>query len=395
MKFTTSFALLATSLTTAFAQTPDFATGLLDALRANNLTTLANLAGNNSDAILPLLQGGNKTVFGPTNQAFQMANINGNTDMNQLLATLSYHVVNSSLTEDSIPDDDGEHRIVLSSLKGEPYVQLPNNRSQALVLAQAQNQSQGDDNDNNRNGTIVQPGRNVSFSLEGALRYQNLMLVPINTVLSIPPSFAAAAETLNLTSLQRLAEQTQLLQAVNSTDAVTVFAPTDSAIQAAMQNISAANQDQQRAVIANHVVNGTVVYSTQLTGDDGLKNAVTASGEMVTFEEDDDNLYVVSGQTRARIIRSDNLVSNGVVHLIDTVLLNTMSNPEAAASAASSASANAATATAVQGTDADNDGGNGNGNGNGNDGGNGASGVTAGIVTVGLAALSSALYLVA
>lgn len=306
-------------------------------------------------------------------------------DTQRLLAVLQYHIVNSTLTEDAIPDDDNEHAIVLSSLRGEPYVQLPNNRSQALVIAQGQ--GDGDDNDNM--GRIIQPSQNVSFNLGSAVSYQNVRVVPINNVLTVPGALPSTLQSLNLTTLSTLAQQNQLVQPLNTTDAVTVFAPTNAAIESVMNQYNMANDTQKRAVIANHVVNGTVVYSTQLSGDNAVRNATSASGEQLTFEEDDDALYVRSGDVRARIVRSDNLASNGVVHIIDTVLLNTMSNDAAAASAASSAAAAPANTGGVSG------GTNGEDNDSNDNNMNGAMGVAAGVATVGLVALSSGLLLLA
>lgn len=48
------------------------------------------------------------------------------------------------------------------------------------------------------------------------------------------------------------------------------------------------------------------------------------------------DVIVTSGSASARVVRTDIPITNGVVHLIDGVLANTMANPEAAASAASS-----------------------------------------------------------
>lgn len=123
------------------------------------------------------------------------------------------------------------------------------------------------------------------------------------------------------------------------------------AIGAVQSAISAASPEQQTAVLANHVLNSTVVYSTQLAGDDdgNVRSAVSASGQTLTFEDGDDGLVVRSGNVTARIIRSDVLTNNGVVHVIDAVLLNTENNAEAAANAASSASEARATQTAVPG----------------------------------------------
>lgn len=270
----------------------------------------------------------------------------------------------------------------MTSLSGEPRVQLPNNRSQALVIA-------GGDDDN---ASIIETSRNVSFNLGRSATYQNVRLIPINNVLTPPTNLPATLQALNLTSLVQLAQQAQVASALNSTSALTLFAPNDAAITAAQSQVAAANDEQRRTILSNHVINGTAVYSTQLEGDRAIKSATSASGEMLSFEEDDDQLYVRSGDVRARIVRSDVLTSNGVVHVIDTVLLNNASNPAAASSAQSSAAAAAATNT--QGiSGGTNSGSSSNDNDRGGNGGNGAAGLAAGVATVGLVALSSAALL--
>jgi len=62
------------------------------------------------------------------------------------------------------------------------------------------------------------------------------------------------------------------------------------------------------------------------------------------FTTNDTGAYVMSGNVTARIIMSDVVIANGVVHVIDNVLVNAESNPAAASSAASSYAA-AATQT--------------------------------------------------
>lgn len=52
MKFAASFALLLTSLTAALAQNASGGDALVQALRMNNLTSLANVVGNNSAAVV-------------------------------------------------------------------------------------------------------------------------------------------------------------------------------------------------------------------------------------------------------------------------------------------------------------------------------------------------------
>ncbi|CAO1624307.1 unnamed protein product [Jaminaea pallidilutea] len=320
------------------------ATALVSALRTNNLNMLANVVGNNSQALLPYLMGsGNKSIFAPQDSAFQSA---GQLPTGNALTNLiAYHIVNGTIPDEL--NDDG-HTIVLSSLK---QSSLANNRSQAIVLGGAMNggNNDDDDNDNNNMARIIQPSQNITFSTE-PVRYQNIAVYPIPNVLTIPNNITAVAQALNATMLSTLLTQTNLVQPLSMAGRLTVFAPTDAAIQSVQSQIMSANMTAQQNVLANHIINGTIVYSTQLGDDDNQVNQATSgSGQMLMFSTDDDRYQVRSGDVTANIIRSDNLLNNGVLHVIDAVLLNTASNDQAAASAASSASGVAATQTSVAG----------------------------------------------
>lgn len=93
MKFLAAVTVALSATAGAMAQSSGnataFAEGLLSALRANNLSRLADAVGNNSQQLLGALQGGNKTVLAPSNQAFQA--LGNNVDTNDLIATLAYH----------------------------------------------------------------------------------------------------------------------------------------------------------------------------------------------------------------------------------------------------------------------------------------------------------------
>jgi hypothetical protein len=79
------------------------------------------------------------------------------------------------------------------------------------------------------------------------------------------------------------------------------------------------------------VINGTTVYSPAFYGG---KNYTSASGEQLTFTSNSSGTYVSTNSSNtARIMRSDVLTSNGVVHVIDSVLCDTQSNPGVASSA--------------------------------------------------------------
>lgn len=101
----------------------------------------------------------------------------------------------------------------------------------------------------------------------------------------------------------------------------TVFAPTDEAFAAlpagTVENLlKPENKDMLTAILTYHVVPGKVM-STDLQDD---MEAATVQGEAVTI--DLDNGVMVEG---ASVVSADIETSNGVIHVIDKVIL-----PEAA-----------------------------------------------------------------
>lgn len=56
-------------------------------------------------------------------------------------------------------------------------------------------------------------------------------------------------------------------------------------------------------MLQNHLINGTVVYSTEITAN---TTAVSAAGETISFEIMDGQVMVVSGgQAKAKVVRTD------------------------------------------------------------------------------------------
>ena len=97
----------------------------------------------------------------------------------------------------------------------------------------------------------------------------------------------------------------------------TVFAPTDAAFSALPEGtvetlLMPENKDQLVAVLTYHVVPGKVM-STDLSDD---MEATTVQGESVTI--DLDNGVMVE---EATVVSADIETSNGVIHVIDKVIL--------------------------------------------------------------------------
>jgi uncharacterized surface protein with fasciclin (FAS1) repeats len=95
-----------------------------------------------------------------------------------------------------------------------------------------------------------------------------------------------------------------------------VFAPTDAAfakLPAGTLESLLANPDQLRAILTYLVVAGQVM-AAQVAG---LESAATVNGQTVGIKAKQGQVWV----GKARVTTADVPASNGVIHIIDTVLL--------------------------------------------------------------------------
>jgi len=122
-----------------------------------------------------------------------------------------------------------------------------------------------------------------------------------------------------LKSLVKAVTDTGLANALSS-DTFTVFAPTDKAFQAIGKVASTLSKEQLAEVLKGHVVK-LAFDSRFLLKANGL-TVFTLAGTPLTFEIEGGSLYVISPKgIRAKVIKPNVYASNGVVHVIDQVLL--------------------------------------------------------------------------
>jgi uncharacterized surface protein with fasciclin (FAS1) repeats len=124
----------------------------------------------------------------------------------------------------------------------------------------------------------------------------------------------------NFKTLVAAVQAAGLAETLKGTGPFTVFAPTDAAFAALPAGtvddlLKPENKDKLVAVLTYHVVPGKVL-STDLS--DGLK-AKTVQGAEVTF--DLDNGAMVND---AKVVTADVTADNGVIHVIDKVILPPM-----------------------------------------------------------------------
>jgi len=131
-----------------------------------------------------------------------------------------------------------------------------------------------------------------------------------------------AAGNPDFTTLVAAVEAAGLGETLSSEGPYTVFAPTDDAFAALPEGtvetlLKPKNQEQLASVLTYHVVSGEImaadVTSGEVTTVNGATFQVTADGSGVTITDGQGNT--------ANVITTDIVASNGVIHVIDAVLL--------------------------------------------------------------------------
>jgi len=154
--------------------------------------------------------------------------------------------------------------------------------------------------------------------------FKKTLLAATAAVLVTGPAFAqemdivdTAVEAGSFTTLAAALEAAGLVETLKGEGPFTVFAPTDEAFAALPEGtvdslLLPENQDQLVSILTYHVVPGEV-----MSGDlsDGM-TAETVNGQEVTISVGDS--VMVDGAT---VVTPDIEASNGVIHVIDQVIL--------------------------------------------------------------------------
>jgi uncharacterized surface protein with fasciclin (FAS1) repeats len=120
----------------------------------------------------------------------------------------------------------------------------------------------------------------------------------------------------NFKTLVSLLQATGLDAALSGKGPFTVFAPTDDAfakVPASTLTALAANPDLLKSVLLYHVVAGSVPASVAAT----LTSATTLNGSDIGISVVGGSVYI----NNAKVTTADVFATNGVIHVIDTVLI--------------------------------------------------------------------------
>ena len=141
-------------------------------------------------------------------------------------------------------------------------------------------------------------------------------------------TFASPGDTLaniaDLSALTAALDTTGLTETLNGEGLYTIFAPNNAAFQTLLDSAGLENLDALIAevgtealasILQGHVVNDSL-SSTEVAAAVGQDSLETLSGAMLGITMEGENLFV----NGAQIIQADIFTSNGVIHVIDSVI---------------------------------------------------------------------------
>ena len=243
--------------------------------------------------LLTTLQGeGPFTVFAPTDDAFTAAGIDlAALDTDEGKATLTdillYHVVSGSVASSALADG-----MIATAVNGDD-----------LTFTVGE-------------GVMVNDANVILADVEasnGIVHVIDKVLMPPADLVDIP---TVAQGTGIHDSLVAAVIQANLLSTLQGEGPFTVFAPTDDAFIAAGIDLNALNSDEGLATLSDillyHVVSGAVPSSAVT---DGLV-ATAVNGDDLTFTVGEGVMV-----NDANVILADVQASNGIIHVIDRVLM--------------------------------------------------------------------------
>merc|ERR1712226_1645432 len=136
-----------------------------------------------------------------------------------------------------------------------------------------------------------------------------------------PTIVETAVTTPDLSTLVTAVTAAGLVDTLNSKGPFTVFAPNNAAFakipaDALANLLKPENVDQLKAILLRHVVPGTIKAADIPAGSTTL---TTADSDQVITVVNSGGVFIQSEAAKAKVIATNVVTSNGVVHIVDTV----------------------------------------------------------------------------
>ncbi len=136
-----------------------------------------------------------------------------------------------------------------------------------------------------------------------------------------PATIVDAAVAGKFTKLVAAVKAADLVDTLKGEGPFTVFAPTDAAFEAlGEETLNAVLKDKEKLtkILTYHVIKGKVPSTDALDLAKGNKSAKTVEGSEIKFTLEDGKIKL---NGKATVTKADIMVGNGVIHVIDAVIL--------------------------------------------------------------------------
>ncbi|KAI3613239.1 beta-ig-h3 fasciclin [Moniliophthora roreri] len=322
---------------------------IINEINAIGLTTFASLfpaiLGTKTGFSLTnrLTIGTNSSLFIPSNDAFKELSLDTMDD--ELVAKIiSYHIVQGNYycndTKNILAEDLPKTTIARTLLDDPDYVQLQKNLSQVLIW--------GRNKEVNGKPVVELLHQPSTTTVLASHLVQGYAIFVIDHVLTIPPKLSSVLDTPETSKLKDIVgsskfhtttpdrKSIRILEFFDGRDYLhgfTLFAPNNAAFDQLGQQFSELSPENVTLLLLNHcsastqAINRETLYST----DFAKSIYPSISGQATQFISNSSGTFVVSGEVTAKILSTDRLVKNGVMHLIDTVLTDFSQPPLKAA----------------------------------------------------------------
>ena len=259
-------------------------------------TLVSALQRTGLDAILN--SPGNFTVFAPTNDAFDQLGVDLSTLSNdELTDILLYHVLGASVRSTDL--QDGQTYASTASASG------PNDEQLTLLI------------DKDGGAVTINGSVNVSSvdiaADNGIIHVVDDVIMPLDIV-----GHAVANSNFSTLVSQVSSAPGDLVTILSGNGPFTVFAPTNDAFSQIADVVATLTPEQITDVLTYHVIAGSNVRSTDLT--DGAE-VMMVNGQNITIDLSSGASLIDASGNVSRIILADVQATNGVIHVIENVII--------------------------------------------------------------------------
>ncbi|KAK1927049.1 FAS1 domain-containing protein [Papiliotrema laurentii] len=305
---------------------------LIDTLYNNGLTYYESLLAtlSESDDGYRLLESwytdhDHLTLFAPTDAAFQQAGLAppfGSLSSKAIVGIVAYHAAMGQWGYASLPEAPKKgFADTMLRLKDwvDPTAAVNSTAHAPLVLQQG---------DKGAISIRLATGNATTWGwvINGGKDVWNVDIIPIDTVMPLPPKLSQAL-TLGTTSrsIKGLPEFQKALDSAGGAKQLeplteggfTIFAPIDDAFTP--ETHKALSSEASVKILGNHYATNYSLFS-RIWVDNGPYDLPVLSGSTLRIQQADTGATVSLGNQSVRILRSDVVLENGVMHIIEDVL---------------------------------------------------------------------------